>query len=73
MPQFDPHSLAQARRFLWLVDEFYDCRVKLILSAAVPLAQLGQAELLDGEFERVLSRLAEMQSHSYLAQACHST
>lgn len=73
VPQFDPNSLAQVRRFLWLVDEFYDCRVKLILSAAVPLAQLGQTGLLDGEFERALSRLAEMQSHSYLAQPCLST
>jgi cell division protein ZapE len=73
VPRFDPHSLAQVRRFLWLVDEFYDCRVRLILSAAVPLAQLGQEGLLDGEFERVLSRLAEMQSHAYLAQPGHST
>jgi len=69
VPQFDHQSLAQAKRFLWLVDEFYDRRVKLILSAAVPLAQLGQAALFDGEFERALSRLAEMQSHAYLAQA----
>lgn len=69
VPQFDHQSRAQARRFLWLVDEFYDRRVKLILSAAVPLAQLGQASLLDGEFERALSRLAEMQSHDYLTQS----
>lgn len=69
VPQFDRHTLAQARRFLWLVDELYDRRVKLILSAAVPLAQLAPADLLDGEFQRALSRLAEMQSHVYLAQA----
>lgn len=69
VPQFDQHSLAQARRFQWLVDEFYDRRVRLILSAAVPLTQLGHAGLFDGEFARVLSRLAEMQSHAYLVQA----
>jgi len=68
---FDQQSLAQARRFLWMVDEFYDRRVKLILSAAVPLRQLGSPDLLDGEFERALSRLAEMQTHAYLAQ-CQS-
>lgn len=72
VPQFGNQSLAQAKRFLWLVDEFYDRRLKLILSAAVPLAQLGQAAMFDGEFERALSRLAEMQSHDYLAQV-HQT
>ncbi len=69
VPRFDQHSLAQARRFLWLVDEFYDRRVKLILSAEAPLSLLGRESLFDGEFERALSRLAEMQSHAYLALA----
>ncbi|MDR3390750.1 MAG: cell division protein ZapE [Sulfuriferula sp.] len=69
VPQFGAATLAEARRFLWLVDELYDRRVKLILSAAVPLAQLAPAGLFDGEFERVLSRLVEMQSHAYLTQA----
>jgi len=69
VPQFDQHTLAQARRFMWMIDEFYDRGLKLVLSAAVPLAQLGQAGLLNGEFQRVLSRLAEMQSHAYLSQA----
>lgn len=68
VPQFDNQTLPQAKRFLWLVDEFYDRRVKLVLSAAVPLAQLAQASLFDGEFARALSRLAEMQSPAYLAQ-----
>ncbi|PWB55357.1 MAG: cell division protein ZapE [Nitrosomonadales bacterium] len=68
VPQFDAQRLAEARRFLWLVDELYDRRVKLVLSAAVPLAHLGKNGLLDGEFERVASRLAEMQSRAYLAQ-----
>lgn len=68
VPQLDRQSLAQARRFLWLVDEFYDRGIRLILSAAVPLGQLGQAGLFEGEFERALSRLAEMQSHAYRAK-----
>lgn len=68
VPRFDPQLLAQARRFLWLVDEFYDRRVKLILAAAEPLDRLGDPGLFGGEFERALSRLAEMQSHAYLAQ-----
>lgn len=68
VPQFDDQRIAQARRFLWLVDELYDRRVKLVLSVDVPMSQLGKKELLHGEFERVSSRLVEMQSHAYLAQ-----
>jgi cell division protein ZapE len=68
VPQLDEQKQSEARRFLWLIDELYDRRVKLILSAAVPLAQLAPATLFEGEFERALSRLAEMQSHDYLMQ-----
>lgn len=68
VPQFDAQKLGAARRFLWLVDELYDRRVKLVISATVPLAELGKNTLLEGEFERVSSRLAEMQSHAYLEQ-----
>lgn len=56
-----------ARRFIALVDEFYDRRVKLILSAEVPLEALYQGRRLEFEFERTRSRLAEMQSREYLA------
>lgn len=56
-----------ARRFLALVDEFYERHVKLIMSAAVPLEELYQGGLLSFEFKRCLSRLQEMQSRDYLA------
>lgn len=58
----------QARRFVNLVDEFYDRQVKLILSAELPLAQLYSTGKLDFEFQRTVSRLLEMQSHEYLAR-----
>jgi cell division protein ZapE len=67
--QFDQHSLAQARRFMWLVDEFYDRGVKLIFPDAAPAAHFDHADLLDGEFKRVLSRLVEMQSHNYFSRS----
>ena len=67
--QFDQHSHAQARRFMWLVDEFYDRGVKLIFPDAAPSAHFEHTSLLDGEFKRVLSRLVEMQSHTYLARS----
>ncbi|MGY5452078.1 cell division protein ZapE [Agarivorans sp. MS3-6] len=55
-----------ARRFIALVDEFYERNVTLIIAAAVPLLDLYQGGRLDFEFERCLSRLQEMQSHEYL-------
>lgn len=67
VPLFDD-SDDQARRFINLVDEFYDRNVKLVLSAAVPLNELYQGGRLGFEFERTQSRLLEMQSHDYLAR-----
>ncbi len=56
-----------ARRFIALVDEFYEHKVKLILSAEVPMAELYTSGQLGFEFKRCLSRLQEMQSKEYLA------
>lgn len=56
-----------ARRFIALVDEFYERNVKLIMSAEVPLEDLYSDGRLMFEFKRCLSRLLEMQSHDYLA------
>ncbi len=67
VPQFDALKEDQARRFVSLVDEFYDRRVKLILSAEVPVDELYAGRRLSFEFERTVSRLIEMQSTEYLA------
>ena len=58
----------QARRFVNLVDEFYDRQVKLVISAERPLDELYSTGKLDFEFQRTVSRLLEMQSHEYLAR-----
>lgn len=58
----------QARRFINLVDEFYDRGVKLIISAENPLHEIYSGSRLTFEFERTVSRLLEMQSHEYLAR-----
>ncbi|WP_204101099.1 cell division protein ZapE [Saliniradius amylolyticus] len=57
-----------ARRFIAMVDEFYERQVKLILSADVPMEALYTDGQLSFEFRRCLSRLKEMQSHDYLAR-----
>jgi len=60
----------QARRFINLIDEFYDRNVKLIISAEKPIHELYAGGKLNFEFERTESRLLEMQSNEYL-QAEH--
>ena len=65
VPEFDSKLDNEARRFVSLVDEFYDRRVNLVLSAQVSILNLYQGERLAFEFERTASRLQEMQSHEY--------
>lgn len=57
-----------ARRFISMVDEFYERKVKLIISAEVALENLYTQGGLSFEFRRCISRLQEMQSHDYLAE-----
>lgn len=69
VPALDQTKENQARRFIALVDEFYDRRVKLIISAVVGIDQLYSGPRLAHEFQRTRSRLREMQSKEYLATA----
>jgi cell division protein ZapE len=68
VPQLDATQENAARRFIALVDEFYDRGVKLMVSASTGLEELYVGERLNFEFERTRSRLAEMQTHEYLAR-----
>lgn len=67
VPVFDGRNDDQARRFINLVDEFYDRGVKLVLSADVGLLELYKGTRLEFVFERTYSRLQEMQSEDYLS------
>lgn len=66
VPVMTPLMESEARRFIALVDEFYERHVKLVVSAEVPLYEIYQGERLKFEFQRCLSRLQEMQSEEYL-------
>lgn len=68
VPILTPELENQARRFITLVDEFYDRAVKLVVSAAAPIQTFYRGSKLTFEFERTTSRLIEMQSQAYLAR-----
>lgn len=68
LPCFTEKSENAARRFISLVDEFYDHSVKLIISAESPILEIYQGDRLKFEFQRTESRLQEMQSNEYLGR-----
>jgi cell division protein ZapE len=76
VPQLTPAQTDIVRRLTWLVDVFYDQRVRLVMSAQVepedlvaPSAeQTGPGRMVRGEFARTASRLREMQSRDYFAR-----
>jgi cell division protein ZapE len=72
VPRMSPKNADSARRFTWLVDVFYDDRVKLIVGAEAQPDDLfvdgGDAKTAAAEFARTASRLTEMQSAAYLQQ-----
>ena len=68
VPELGERVDDQAKRFINLVDEFYDRNVKLILSSERPVDELYTGGGLSFEFRRTRSRLLEMQSREYLAR-----
>jgi cell division protein ZapE len=68
VPRLSPKNADAARRFTWLVDVFYDDRIKLVVSAEAPPEELFPQGENSAEFQRTVSRLHEMQSARYLQQ-----
>ncbi len=77
VPRFTAGDAERLRRFVWLIDEFYDRRVKLMISAEVAAPDLVadadsadrfQANLNASLKDRLVSRLTEMQTREYLTQ-----
>lgn len=67
VPVMTPRMSSEARRFTWVIDVFYDNKVKLIMSAQVEPAELYVEGQMANEFHRTVSRIIEMQSEEYLA------
>jgi len=66
VPKMGPRQASEARRFTWLIDVFYDHKVKLIMSAECEPEELYTEGALANEFHRTVSRILEMQSREYL-------
>jgi cell division protein ZapE len=66
VPTLSDEKLDAAQRFVYLVDEFYDRNVNLILTATAQPTELYQGIKLQLAMARTVSRLIEMQSEEYL-------
>lgn len=69
IPKLSREQASEARRLTWLVDVLYDHRVKFVASAAAPVDALYTEGTQAEEFKRTVSRLIEMRSREYLAEA----
>lgn len=68
VPAMGEQNADATRRFINLIDEFYDRNVKMLISADKPINDLYSGHRLKFEFQRTASRLTEMQSNDYLAK-----
>ena len=74
--RMQPSQTDVVRRFTWLVDVFYDQRVKLVISAEAEPEELVVAsadnsapeQMVQKEFARTASRLREMRSRDYFSR-----
>ena len=60
IPKFSDDMLEEIKRFMTFVDVIYEARVRLLISAEVPLSTLYPDGKLAFEFERTASRLREL-------------
>lgn len=66
VPRMSARHASEARRFTWLIDVFYDHKIKLIMSAECEADELYTEGPMANEFHRTVSRIMEMQSLEYL-------
>jgi len=66
VPKMNNSTIDEARRFINMIDEFYDRNVKVIISAESSINHLCDIKRINADFERTKSRLNEMQSDEYM-------
>lgn len=69
IPILDETHESAARRFITMIDEFYDRNVNVIFYAEAAINELYRGQQLQAPFERTVSRIIEMQSDAYLSAA----
>lgn len=69
IPKMDDNHNDKGKRFINMIDEFYDRNVNLLASADGQPEELYSGRQLEFEFKRTVSRLLEMRSHNYMQQA----
>lgn len=69
IPRLEPRRRNEAQRFHILIDTLYEARTLLIASAEVPPEEIYTEGDGAWEFQRTVSRLHEMQSEDYVANA----
>jgi cell division protein ZapE len=67
VPAMGANMASEARRFVWLIDVFYDQKIKLFISAECEPESLYTSGVMVNEFARTVSRITEMQTAEYLA------
>jgi len=66
IPKMDDGQNDKAKRFINMIDEFYDNNVNLLSSAETQPENLYTGKQFNFEFKRTVSRLLEMRSHEYM-------
>jgi cell division protein ZapE len=65
VPVIKASNRNEAKRFILMIDTFYDAKLKLVIAAAAPPEKLYPTGQHAKEFARTVSRLKEMQSASW--------
>jgi len=73
IPKMDDSHNDKGKRFINMIDEFYDRNVNLLASADGQPEELYTGRQLKFEFKRTVSRLLEMRSHEYMQRAHKSS